>query len=184
MNMTINVGEFASIVAGLMLVGAILKNAIPQLPNRWIPLITWILGVIAYLSLTNGWKDANQWIAAIVTAATATGAHSGIKNTLAGNSVDPKIGLLVVMIFMIGCARFTTTQTDLSYEQGQITRQVTTRASALTFIESKSALANFKATQTDKTQSASVGQLSQESNSTNAISDAAMFLGTLIKAAK
>lgn len=83
-----------------------------------------------------------------------------------------------------GCARFTTTQTDESYEKGLIVRRITTKASAATLIESKSALANFKASQTDKTQAASVGSLTQESNATNTVNDAAVFLGTLIKSAK
>jgi hypothetical protein len=92
--------------------------------------------------------------------------------------------LSIIALCLCGCARFTTTQTDVSYENGIKVREITTRASAVTLIESKSALANFKANQTDKTQSASVGQLDQEANATNAVNDAAVFLGTLIKAAK
>lgn len=69
----------------------------------------------------------------------------------------------------IGCARFSTTQTDLSHENGQPARKITTKAKAWTFGTSKSALANFKATQTDKTQGASVGTLTQESSGTNAV---------------
>lgn len=89
-----------------------------------------------------------------------------------------------VLLMFSGCAQFNTAQTDESYEQGQLVRKVTTRASAYTLIESKSSLANFKATQTDKTQSASVGSLDQQSNATNSVNDAAVFLGTLIKTAK
>lgn len=61
-----------------------------------------------------------------------------------------------------GCAQFTTTQTDVSPE-----RTITTKATAWTFATSRSALANFKASQTDKTQSATVGALTQESSTTN-----------------
>jgi len=67
-----------------------------------------------------------------------------------------------------GCARFTTTQSDTSYDDlGKPLRTITTRASAVTFFEAKSALASFKATQTDKTQTAIVGGLNQEASSTN-----------------
>ena len=69
---------------------------------------------------------------------------------------------IVVMLLACGCARFTTVQTDVSPE-----RTITTRASAWTLGTSKSALTNFKASQTDKTQGASVGALSQESSTTN-----------------
>jgi len=94
---------------------------------------------------------------------------------------------VICVLTLVGCARFQTSQSDSSYENGVLVRQVSTKASAYTLIESKSQLSQFKASQTDKTQSASVGSLSQDSNATNsvaAISDAAVFLGTLIKSAK
>ena len=81
MNTNINLTEFAGVVAALMLVGAFLKNAVPQLPSRWIPLVTWALALVGWMALTKGWSDPAQWIAGIVAAATATGMHSGIKNT-------------------------------------------------------------------------------------------------------
>ncbi len=75
----------------------------------------------------------------------------------------------VGVLLWTGCARFSTTQTDISYDAktGTKIRQITTQAKAGTFYDSKSALANFKASQTDKTQSASVGSLTQESSGTN-----------------
>lgn len=81
MNININLSEFGGVVVALLIVGSILKNAFPNLPNRIIPLITWVLGVVAYLSLSGGWTNSQAWIAAIVASATATGTHSGIKNT-------------------------------------------------------------------------------------------------------
>jgi len=66
-----------------------------------------------------------------------------------------------------GCAQFTTTQTETSPE-----RTITTRAAAWTFLTSRSALANFKASQTDKSQSAAVGSLVQESSTTNLAANA------------
>lgn len=75
---------------------------------------------------------------------------------------------LGALLLMAGCANFSTTQTDTSYnEQGQLQRKITTQASASTLFDARSELAKFKATQTDKTQSASVGSLNQESSSTN-----------------
>jgi hypothetical protein len=84
-----------------------------------------------------------------------------------------RLGLIILalalplLVMSSGCARFTTTQQDITYVNGQPTRKITTRATAGTFYESQSALANFKASQTDKTQSATVGTLSQESGGTN-----------------
>lgn len=94
------------------------------------------------------------------------------------------IGLL--MLALVGCARFTTHQTDTSTtdKDGKISRTITTKATSTTLFEANSALANFKAAQTDKTQSASVGSLNQAASSTNAVNEAASFLGTLIKTAK
>jgi hypothetical protein len=92
---------------------------------------------------------------------------------------------VLTSIFVVGCANFNTKQIDRSYnEKGQLIREIVTQASANTLIESKSQLANFKASQTDKTQNATVGSLSQDSNATNSVNDAAVFLGTLIKSAK
>lgn len=80
--------------------------------------------------------------------------------------------LLVVsmgLVLVAGCARFSTRQTDLSYDnQGKPQRQITTTATAYTLWTAKSSLATWKATQTDKSQGATVGNLAQESNSTNA----------------
>ncbi len=70
----------------------------------------------------------------------------------------------LLALTLVGCARFSTTQTDVSPE-----RTITTKASAWTFGTSKSALSNFKASQTDKTQGAAVGSLSQETSGTNVV---------------
>lgn len=90
MQTTINLTEFGSIVGGLLVVGGILKHAFPGFPNRFIPLTTWLLGVIAYMVLSKGWTEPAQWLAAIMAAASATGVHSTLKNTLSGS--DPASG--------------------------------------------------------------------------------------------
>jgi hypothetical protein len=65
-----------------MALGAVLKNALPNFPNRLIPVVILLLGMAAYLTLTAGWGEPQQWVAAVVAAATAVGTHSGLKNTL------------------------------------------------------------------------------------------------------
>ena len=78
--------------------------------------------------------------------------------------------LVLVLVLGSGCARFTTRQADLNYgPDGKPLRQITTTATAYTFGTSKSQLANFKASQTDKTQGTTVGSLAQESNGSNAV---------------
>ena len=93
------------------------------------------------------------------------------------------------MLLLGGCASFSTTQTDKSYDtNGSPQREITTKAKAWTFWAAKSSLATWKATQTDKTQGATVGGLVQEGNTTNinglvsavvegAVKGAASFMG-------
>jgi hypothetical protein len=70
---------------------------------------------------------------------------------------------------MTGCARFNTTQIDeRKAPDGQITK-ISTTVAASTLFTSRSQLANFKASQTEKSQGASVGALTQESSGTNAV---------------
>ena len=70
--------------------------------------------------------------------------------------------MLLPVAFLIGCATYTTTQKDVSPE-----RTIETRVSVSTFWDSDSQLANSKAIQTDKSQSASLGTLNQTATSTN-----------------
>jgi hypothetical protein len=74
-----------------------------------------------------------------------------------------------ILLICTGCSTFKTVQTDINYEEGKPSRSITTKTTARTIFDSKSNLANFKANQTDKTQLTSVGNLSQESNGTNAV---------------
>lgn len=76
---------------------------------------------------------------------------------------------ILLAVTMAGCSSFSTKQTDTSYENGLPLREITTRAKARTFFDAKSALTNFKANQTEKTQSAFVGGLNQETSGTNSI---------------
>ncbi len=77
----------------------------------------------------------------------------------------------LVALATAGCAHFSTTQTDRFYDSdtGKLAGEKVTRAASFTFFDSKSALTAFKASQTDKTQGASVGSLAQEAYGTNAV---------------
>jgi hypothetical protein len=83
---------------------------------------------------------------------------------------EKRILILSIALAIAGCARFNTKQTDVSYtETGKPLRAITTRATSSTLFTSKSKLTEFKASQTDKSQGASVGALSQESSGTNTV---------------
>lgn len=78
---------------------------------------------------------------------------------------------LCALVVAAGCARFSTKQTERRYDptSGKLTTEIVTRAASGTFFESKSSLAKWKAAQSEKSQSAEVGGLSQESSGTNAV---------------
>lgn len=76
---------------------------------------------------------------------------------------------ILCALALAGCARFKTTQIDeRKAPDGQVTK-ISTVVSASTLFTSKSQLANFKASQTEKQQGASVGSLTQETSGTNAV---------------
>jgi hypothetical protein len=94
------------------------------------------------------------------------------------------ISFLMAALALVGCARFKTIQTDTSYDsKGNPSRAITTKATSTTFFDSKSSLTTFKANQTDKTQSASVGSLNQESNGTNAVDLVSRVSAAVVSAA-
>lgn len=77
--------------------------------------------------------------------------------------------LIALAFLCTGCAGFKTTQIDeRKLADGSYTK-ITTRATSRTLFTSKSDLANFKAQQTEGTQSATVGSLGQTSSGTNAV---------------
>jgi len=78
------------------------------------------------------------------------------------------IAVIAVTACLVGCARFGTVQKDIRYENGQIAGEITTKASAYTLFSAKSDLARWKATQSEKSQGAEVGNLSQQGG-TNAV---------------
>jgi hypothetical protein len=95
----------------------------------------------------------------------------------------------VLVGLVTGCASFVTDQRDITYEAitngtktaSVPTREIRTRAKARTFWDAKSALARFRASQTDKSQTATVGELGMETSGTNAIA-VLDRLATIVKA--
>lgn len=90
------------------------------------------------------------------------------------------------LLFLNGCvARFSTTQIDerKNSQTGEATK-ITTKASAWTFNTAKSDLAKWKASQTERSQGAEVGGLSQESGGTNAVAVIRAIGDVVEKAAK
>lgn len=71
---------------------------------------------------------------------------------------------VLVTIVLVGCARFSTVQTDVSPN-----RTITTRAAGYTLFNGNSKLASWKASQTDKSQGASVSDMQQSSSGTNTV---------------
>lgn len=168
------------IIPPLLMLGWLLKNAFPKFPNRFIPLLTWLLAVPAFV-VFSGDASAKGLVTAAMVALTATGIHSGIKNTLLGSDGDSAdggaaagmVGLWLVTCLaafsLVGCARFTTRQTDANYtDAGAPLRTIETKATAWTLFSSRSDLAKFKASQSDKTQTAEVGSLSQQGGTNTA----------------
>jgi len=97
-----------------------------------------------------------------------------------------RLTLCLLALSLSGCARFSTKQTDISYDDaGLPQRSITTTASATTFAASKSALAKWKASQTDKSQGAEVGGLDQAADASNLVKAAVdAAVGAAVKAAK
>ena len=70
--------------------------------------------------------------------------------------------LLIVVIGLCGgCARFSTRQVEIRNDNETM---ITTKATAYTLFQGKSALANWKAEQSEGVQGAEVGSLSQETS--------------------
>ena len=80
-----------------------------------------------------------------------------------------KITIPLLMLALVGCARFKTTQIDERKAPNGESTKISTTVEASTLFTSRSQLANFKATQTEKSQGASVGSITQESSGTNAV---------------
>lgn len=84
----------------------------------------------------------------------------------------------ILLLSVAGCARFSTTQTDVSPN-----RTITTRATGYTLFNANSKLASWKATQTDHSQGASVSDMEQSSTGTNVVA-ALQAIAEILKSVK
>jgi hypothetical protein len=108
--------------------------------------------------------------------------HALVKANTNGKPADVKAAIVSILLIGalligVGCARFSTTQTDS--RDGEKTT-ITTKAASWTLFSSKSSLAKWKATQTEKSQGAEVGGLEQQGG-TNAVA-VLQAIGTLLQA--
>ena len=117
-------------------------------------LLTWSLDFVASIKVGPPSRST--------TASVAVGVDRGAASLLALGCV------FVTACAVSGCASFTTTQIDRRNEQLGTT-EIETRVAGRTLFTSRSQLANFKAAQTEKSQGASVGSLTQESSGTNTV---------------
>jgi len=188
MNTTIDLTNFGGVIAGLLVVGAILKNAFPNFPNRLIPLFTWLIGVLAYQALVVGWTDPKAWVAAVLAAATATGIHSGIKNTVQSEQEAKPIPITKVvplllcaagMVTISGCALSrqyaTTTATDPT--NGVVTVTVA-RSTTYAVGDARNAIEKTRAS-AGKTSSVGATGTEQETSSANVTTNARALLDLL-----
>lgn len=89
---------------------------------------------------------------------------------------------ILAAIALCGCARFSSLQTDISYEKGIPSRSITTATKTRTVFSSKSDLTRYRAATSDKIQSLGIGSLNVESPTNNlTIIDA--VVGAAVKAA-
>jgi hypothetical protein len=72
---------------------------------------------------------------------------------------------LASILLLNGCAHFTSRQTETAPDG----TQRVTRVSVTTFLDARSEVAKLRATTSDKTQGLSLGSVSENSSSTNAV---------------
>lgn len=103
----INMEDMGLAIAFVLLLGGVIKNFTP-IDNKWIPLITWILGGLLYQWLAGGWADPRQWMMALISVAGATGLHSATKTTAATAGPGPLTLLLCATLAFggTGCKNF------------------------------------------------------------------------------
>lgn len=77
--------------------------------------------------------------------------------------------MVAISFCIVGCARFSTVQRDISYncETGKPIREIVTKAGAYTVWASDSQLANWEAAQSNTNQGAKVGAVNQKTDVIN-----------------
>ena len=156
-----------------------LKVWIPRIPPHLLPVIAPVLGagLEVLLNYASGAHGPGSGIAGAILGSAGVGLREIVDQAKQRVSASAdrilSICLLVGLLgLMSGCAQFSTVQTDRTYtKDGDPEREVTTRANAMTFFASKTALAKWQASQTDKQQRASVGSLDQTADATGVTSN-------------
>lgn len=93
--------------------------------------------------------------------------------------------IAVLAVLATGCARFSTKQIDVSYdENGNKIREIQTKAQAYTLIQSSSELANWEASQDNQAQGAKVGSLNQASSAGTNVTEALNAILKIVEAVK
>jgi hypothetical protein len=152
---------------------AVVKYFAPKIPRPLIPWLTPLLGaVLEWLAHAAGLTGGNLLLGAVFGAAGVAVREAVDQLRKQGIALGAApLPLLLVSLLMLtpGCANFGNRQEDRSIvthpDGTREERIITSRQDASTLLESKSALTQLKATQTDKTQSLGLGTLSQESQS-------------------
>jgi hypothetical protein len=142
---------------------------------------TYFVALVAGLYLLGCWAGIFEFDQKVLAGLGFTGLVT-LRASLKGLLLLTLCGVVLVGS---GCARFKTKQVDSSYEDKDNVphRTITTTVTASTFFASTSELSKFKASQTDKTQSASVGSLNQVSDGTNAVALVDKITGAVVGAA-
>jgi len=86
---------------------------------------------------------------------------------------------ILLIILIQGCARFSSFQ-EQTAPDGTMKKQ---KQTVTTFWDSQSTVAKLRASTTDKTQGLTVGQISEESSSTNVVDLVERVVGAAVKAA-
>jgi len=96
-----------------------------------------------------------------------------------------KLLLVLCLLALASCAQFSTKQSDISYgTNGLPIRAITTEVKVTDFADSNSSLTKSKALNTDKSQSAELGNLNQSATSSNVVAALALAAQIAASAAK
>lgn len=90
------------------------------------------------------------------------------RTILSSMNIKATVAGLCLVSLCTGCASFTTTQRDIRFEDGKPSTEISTEVTSRTLFSSKSDLSKFHASQTEKTQGATVGSLTQQGGTNTA----------------
>ncbi|WP_419727397.1 phage holin family protein [Terrisporobacter petrolearius] len=79
--------EVPVIIGICLCVGYVIKSSLDFIPNKYIPLIMAILGLVVNVFMNKG-IDANIALAGMVSGLSSTGLHQAFKNLIQGNNSD------------------------------------------------------------------------------------------------